>query len=357
MHCEGGEITPMADEEHWNIIKQGTQAWNDWRRANPEIRPDLTGVSLSGRDLGNLRLSNVDMNLCTLKRANLRGSDFWRTDLNLSDMSGANLSRSYFGRSHLHTANLSGADLANVRFIGADLSGANLSNTRIFHTHFIDSDLSAADFSHAWINEAAFANVDLSKAIGLETVHFIGPSTLGIDSIYRSSGLIPTAFLRGCGVPEEFIRLIPTLSFTSPLQCTCYLGFNSMDRVFCEKLYGDMQANGVRCWLLPDDKGSGIRPQMDDVAHVYHKLVAICSRNSMRSSGFTDQLVQALEVEQHERRNVLFCITRDDALAQDWTHPQKELVQATVVADFRHWEKPESYERGLEKVLRALNQK
>jgi len=30
-----------------------------------------------------------------------------------------------------------------------------------------------------------------------------------------------------------------------------------MDRVFCEKLYGDMQTNGVRCWYLPEDFSAG----------------------------------------------------------------------------------------------------
>ena len=51
----------------------------------------------------------------------------------------------------------------------------------------------------------SFDNVDLSVANGLEAVRHLGPSTIGIDTIYKSHGKIPDVFLRGCGVPETFI--------------------------------------------------------------------------------------------------------------------------------------------------------
>jgi hypothetical protein len=38
----------MANPEHLEILKQGVEAWNTWRRANPSIEPDLTRASLSG---------------------------------------------------------------------------------------------------------------------------------------------------------------------------------------------------------------------------------------------------------------------------------------------------------------------
>src|SRR5205814_2112638 len=99
--------------------------------------------------------------------------------------------------------------------------------------------------------------VDLSRAKGLESVKFIGPSSLGIDSIYRSRGQIPTAFLRGCGVPEEFIVGMSSLSFSSPLRFSCFICHSSLDRVFCEKIHGDLQANGIRCWFFPEDFAIG----------------------------------------------------------------------------------------------------
>jgi len=44
----------MANRKHVAQLKQGVDAWNQWRRANPKIRPnlfraDLIRASLSGQ--------------------------------------------------------------------------------------------------------------------------------------------------------------------------------------------------------------------------------------------------------------------------------------------------------------------
>jgi hypothetical protein len=37
----------MANKEHLARLKQGIEAWNEWRKAHPEITPDLTEANLS----------------------------------------------------------------------------------------------------------------------------------------------------------------------------------------------------------------------------------------------------------------------------------------------------------------------
>ncbi len=64
-----------------------------------------------------------------------------------------------------------------------------------------------------------FAAIDLSAAKGLETVVHRKPSTIGIDTIYKSRGRIPEVFLRGCGVPDDFIAYIGSMDW----RC-CVLG-------------------------------------------------------------------------------------------------------------------------------------
>jgi len=41
----------MANEEHLRILKQGVEAWNEWRKKNPQRTPDLTRANLYEADL------------------------------------------------------------------------------------------------------------------------------------------------------------------------------------------------------------------------------------------------------------------------------------------------------------------
>jgi hypothetical protein len=36
----------MANPEHLQILQQGVEVWNAWRKQNKGIRPDLSGVDL-----------------------------------------------------------------------------------------------------------------------------------------------------------------------------------------------------------------------------------------------------------------------------------------------------------------------
>jgi uncharacterized protein YjbI with pentapeptide repeats len=71
----------MANEEHLAILKHGVEVWNAWRKANPEIEPDLSGVNLSSGNLSKAYLGRTD-----LSGADLRGAD-----LSDADMMAANL--------------------------------------------------------------------------------------------------------------------------------------------------------------------------------------------------------------------------------------------------------------------------
>jgi uncharacterized protein YjbI with pentapeptide repeats len=81
----------MANEEHVALIKQGANAWNAWRRENPDVVPDLNEAIISGVDLQ-------------------------KADLHMAMMGGADL----------HGAYLSNADLRDVDLIGAKLCGARV---------------------------------------------------------------------------------------------------------------------------------------------------------------------------------------------------------------------------------------
>ncbi|MBZ5672533.1 MAG: pentapeptide repeat-containing protein [Acidobacteriia bacterium] len=100
-----------------------------------------------------------------------------------------------------------GGDLRGANLIAANLGGADLTAANLGGAH-----LARANLTKATIWYTAFGDNDLSDVKGLETVHHGGPSTIGIDTIYKSKGNIPEVFLRGCGVPKDFIVYMKSLA-------------------------------------------------------------------------------------------------------------------------------------------------
>ena len=77
----------MASKKHVARLRQGVDAWNQWRRENPKIRPDLSGAVLI-----RAHLSGAD-----LRRTNLIGADLSHADLCGAQMARAKLSRRPYG--------------------------------------------------------------------------------------------------------------------------------------------------------------------------------------------------------------------------------------------------------------------
>ena len=127
------------------------------------------------------------------------------------------------------------------------------------------------------------SDVDLSSAKGLETVWHGGPSTIGIDTIYRSRGKIPAVFLRGCGVPDEFIAYMGSLVGRPIEFYSCFISYSKQDQEFADRLYADLQAKCVRCWFAPHDIKGGrkLHEQLDEAIRLHDKLLLILSEHSM----------------------------------------------------------------------------
>jgi uncharacterized protein YjbI with pentapeptide repeats len=66
----------MANAEHLSILAQGVDAWNEWRRQNIIVLPDLTGANLIS-----LKLHRIDLSRTDLSRADLTSSFLSRANL------------------------------------------------------------------------------------------------------------------------------------------------------------------------------------------------------------------------------------------------------------------------------------
>lgn len=311
----------MPNENHFEILMQGVEAWNKWRNENSDIRPILTRANLSY-----INLTNVDFSV----------TDLSYTDLALADLVGASL----------RGADLSDVNLSYVKLYGADLMYANLSRTI----------LEQADFTKSLIGHTIFAEIDLSLAIGLDTVTHYGPSTLGVDTIYRSGGDIPDVFLKSVGIPSDFIVYAHSLIGKAIEFYSCFISYSARDQEFANRLYIDLQSKGVRCWFAPEDLkiGDKFRQRIDESIRLHDKLLLILSEMSIASHWVEDEVEAALERERKENRPVLFPISIDSAVWDSEKAWAASLRRTRHIGDFKDWKSYNVYQKTFERLLRDL---
>jgi uncharacterized protein YjbI with pentapeptide repeats len=357
----------MANPDHLRILEQGTDIWNRWRTENDGIVPELENanlgwLNLAGADLKGARLTGAVFYRSVLPGVDLTGSnlcwaEFHRADLNGADLSHAALVRTDFSGTGLNGANLSHADLMGASLQGADLGGANFTGANLTFTHFSLSALENSNFTNAVAAFTVFGDNDLSTVKGLETVHHLGPSTIGLDTIYNSKGNIPEVFLRGCGVPEDFIVYIRSLVGKAIDYFSCFISYSTKDDDFAQRLYADLKAKNVRCWKFDESAkwGAPVWGEIDTAIRHSDKLVVICSEHSLQSPPVIREIERALQKEDREHKNVLFPVRIDDYLFDAWEHARKADVVSKVAGDFRAWRDLAAYSKAFPRFLDALN--
>lgn len=51
----------MANEEHVALLRKGVNAWNKWRKENPEVLPNIRGANLMNTSLVDANLRGADL--------------------------------------------------------------------------------------------------------------------------------------------------------------------------------------------------------------------------------------------------------------------------------------------------------
>ena len=162
----------MANRQQLSILKQGAIFWNEWRKKNPDIRPDLyeavlgganlRGANLAGANLGGAELNAADLQEVTLLgaalvEANLQGANLLKADLGFADLTFA-----YLGNANLTGARLWKADLTAAKLGGADLTNADLTMAMLRETDFSDANLADATLDYALLQETNLRQANLA---------------------------------------------------------------------------------------------------------------------------------------------------------------------------------------------------
>lgn len=144
---------------------------------------------------------------------------------------------------------------------------------------------------------------------------------------------------------------------------SCFISHSSKDTRFCDRLNADLKINGVRTWYFPEDArwGGSLWEEIDCGLNACDKLIVVCSRHSLTSGPVLREIERSLQREDDELRatgrakHVLFPITLDRYLFDDWQHPRKADVLTKVVGTFQGWNRSaEKYSTACDRLLRSL---
>ena len=170
----------MANPEHLAKLKEGVEAWNQWRKQNPDVEPDLSKVSipyktylsranlcgtdLSFAELPAANLANADLCGAKLNWARLREASLFFANLSEADLCGAYLDGAHLGWANLRGANLAGASFGHANLEKANLIGANLREAKLIWTDLRGANLGEADLSRANLSGATLVRTNLEEA-------------------------------------------------------------------------------------------------------------------------------------------------------------------------------------------------
>jgi uncharacterized protein YjbI with pentapeptide repeats len=342
----------MTDPEHVAKLLEGSNAWNAWRDTQHQdfipllSRIKFSGPSLNGANLSRAILRGADFSEADLKAVNLTLADLSNSKLVAANLTNANISQALLGNANLEAAALSGADLTS-----ANLSRSILTNADLTVTNLNGANLSNANLSGSVVGWTVFADTYLSSTSGLSEVKHVGPSSIGIDTIYESAGLAEN-FLRGCGVPENFIAYARSLVGRAIEFYSCFISYSTKDQEFATRVHADLRAAGVRCWFAPHDIQGGrkIHDQIDEAIRLYDRLVLILSEDSMKSEWVKTEIAHARQKEVNEKRQVLFPLSLVEyAKVRSWKCPDGDTgkdsareIREYFISDFSAWKDHES---------------
>lgn len=426
----------MANPEYVAILKQGTAAWKKWCADHPgaSLDIDLEGADLRGVNLAHLHLSHArlrgadlsgavlvharisvsdlseaklqgaflhsanleltnlsrsdlsradvrharlrDANLeeAVLVRATLEDSELWRTNLRRANLERASLRLVQADEALFDEACLRQADLFRARLDHSSLEGADLTHTLLEEVDFTEARLVGADFSHARLRRTLLNQVDLRTVKGLETVEHRGPSFVDPVTLHLADGTLPGSFLQGVGLPDPAIAYAQSAA-SADLHRACFLCFLPNEQDFAERLFRDLQARGVRCWLANMRQDEPFARQTDNPAQVSDTFLFIIPHKVLHGGGVAQMtLKNVLQWEHQAQRQLVIplCVEAEEKermfhwwatmCQRSWSFLRKlkRVSQEQppfpdrVIFDFSRWQEEEAYQERLHQLVAFL---
>jgi hypothetical protein len=293
------------------------------------------------------------MELADLSGADLSFANLSYTNLEGANLSGANLSSADLSWSNMRDANLRGANLTLTSLMMADLSGADLRGANI-----MNSDMESTILMNAAMGITRLINCDLKSVIGLDMVIHRGPSTVGMDSLARSGGLIPRKFLEGAGVASPLINAQDALRSDRRGYPTVLIIGCSGDAGLSEKIRVGLDDHKIPAWCVVADDEEAIQSGKIILSHAsyYDSFLMLGTTDSLASSSTSQYYAELLSTTRIESKQNITVLVTDDA----FFHREDRLcvlLKERQVQDFRGWnENEQSFQSLLDALAGSLSQ-
>jgi uncharacterized protein YjbI with pentapeptide repeats len=387
----------FAEQKHRYGKTGDIPAWNAWRANDVSLKPDLSGANLQNLCLDDADFSWTDFRGADLRGVHAYGADFICADLSNSlvgretpkerpwwstaeaELSAAKLRFAKLVDADLRGVFLSASDLTKADLSGAKLHRASLRDARLTDTRLDRADLREVDLRGAQIGNASLTQtqfggalfggtliygLDLSETHGLDQAIHEAPSSIDFNTIIRSRGTIPEAFLRGCGLPDAWIRAI---SITRPSEyLSCFISYSHSDEAFCRKLYDHLRAAGLRVWFSPEEVKGGrkLHEQIYEAIERHDRLVVVLSEHSMASEWVKTEMRRARKREVEKNMRVLFPISLVpfdrirgwEAFDADTGKDIAVEIREYFIPDFSKWEEEHLFDLEVRKLVAALEE-
>lgn len=317
-------------EEQERILKKGKNYWNEWRKNNPKIIPQLAGFKLMG--------------------LNLSGYNFYK--VNFKDTT------------------FYGSDLTNCNFKDAICVNTEFSSAILTKALFMETVIIGCDFKLATFKETIFLDCLMENNSNLGKGIHKGRSFID-GKTFKLSPDLPMSFLKGCGLADweyEIYKLYdPNLSKNDGVHKSnliydlkhveaeqfqsCFISYAHEDEVFASKLYMDLTKHGIACWYAPKNMvlGQDLYDSIDEAIEQYSRLIVILSSFSTNSSWVEDEIKKAFAKERVSGEKIIIPIVISEQLNRKaWV---KKVLDNRHYANLLNWRNETLYKDWLKKLI------
>jgi tetratricopeptide (TPR) repeat protein len=144
-----------------------------------------------------------------------------------------------------------------------------------------------------------------------------------------------------------------------------FISYSLRDQEFADRLFADLQREGVRCWFAPHhvQAGKKLHEQIDSAIRLHERLLLILSPNSINNEWVKTEIAKALGREVSEGTRVLYPIRLNISYEelQTWEcfdanrgKDSAREIREYYIPDFTEWKDHDHYQQEFKKLLRDL---